>query len=271
MAIRRDRKTMQFTRGRSAGARARRLLASLSVALAMTAMAAAARAESPTPGGFVESATGGQVRARVMPPLPARGPFTFPEPYNTTGVRLTNADDCGGADCVNYVGYSYWRNTNNHVGSDTMLIFLSLDRQRGGNGPTLLSYDKTTDQVEVVGPLFSARSPAELGHGRRVVLERLAGDEALRQSGQQARALRRDRADLRDGVRCRPPLRRRQVHLADALERRRPRALGDAQNECRLLHARLRRLRRDQRRSSPSFRRRAPTTSARSTAAAGGS
>ena len=91
-----------------------------------------------------------------MPPLPARGPFTFPAPYNTIGVRLTNAGDCGGADCVNYVGYSYWRNTNNHVGSDTMLIFLTLDRARGGGGPTLFSYDKTTDQVTVVGPLFDA-------------------------------------------------------------------------------------------------------------------
>ena len=165
MAIRRDRKTMQFTRGRSAGARARRLLASLSVALAMTAMAAAARAESPTPGGFVEQATGGQVRARVMPPLPARGPFTFPAPYNTTGVRLTNARDCGGGDCVNYVGYSYWRNTNNHVGSDTMLIFLSLDRARGGKGPTLLRYDKTTDQVAVVGPMFDAQHPLSWATG----------------------------------------------------------------------------------------------------------
>jgi len=129
-------------------------------ALSVTAMSATTEAaESPTPGGFVESATAGQVRARVKLRLPARGPFTFPEPYNTTGVRLTNAEDCGGADCVNYVGYSYWRNTNNHVGSDTMLIFLSLDRQRGGHGPTLLRYDKTTDQVQVVGPLFGDDHP----------------------------------------------------------------------------------------------------------------
>jgi hypothetical protein len=128
--------------------------------LSVTAVGATTEgAESPTPGGFVESATAGQVRAHVKPRLPARGPFAFPEPYNTTGVRLTNADDCGGADCVNYIGYSYWRNTNNHVGSDTMLIFLSLDRQRGGHGPTLLKYDKTTDQVQVVGPLFSADHP----------------------------------------------------------------------------------------------------------------
>jgi hypothetical protein len=135
-------------------------------ALSVTAMGATTEAaESPTPGGFVESATGVQARSRVKPPLPSRGPFTFPEPYNTTGVRLTNADDCGGADCVNSIGYSYWRNTNNHVGSDTMLIFVSLDRQRGGNGPTLLSYDKTTDQVQVVGPLFRADHPLSWSTG----------------------------------------------------------------------------------------------------------
>ncbi|MBI3047229.1 MAG: hypothetical protein HYY76_02860 [Acidobacteria bacterium] len=52
-----------------------------------------------------------------LPPNGARGAFTFPEPYNTTGVRLTNASDCAdGQDCLWYVGYSYWRNINNHVG-----------------------------------------------------------------------------------------------------------------------------------------------------------
>ena len=53
--------------------------------------------------------------------LPAKGKFTFPAPYNTQAVRLTNAADCGGADCVSAIGYSYWRNINNHVGKDTML------------------------------------------------------------------------------------------------------------------------------------------------------
>ena len=54
----------------------------------------------------------------------------FPAPYNTTGVRLTNATDCaGGADCLWYVGYSYWRNMNNHVGSADMYIFLGTDPQ----------------------------------------------------------------------------------------------------------------------------------------------
>jgi len=100
-----------------------------------------------------------------MPALPRRGKFVFPAPYNTIGVRLTNAADCGGGDCVDYVGYSYWRNSNNHVGSDTMLIFITLDRARGGGGPTLFSYDKTTDQVTVLGPLFDASSPLSWATG----------------------------------------------------------------------------------------------------------
>ena len=160
MARRRHEETRSCAQGQEIRTWWRRVVTLLLPVLSVTAIGATTEAaESPTPGGFVESATAGQVRARVKPQLPARGPFTFPQPYNTTGVRLTNADDCGGADCVNYIGYSYWRNTNNHVGSDTMLIFLSLDRQRGGNGPTLLSYDKRTDQVQVVGPLFSADHP----------------------------------------------------------------------------------------------------------------
>jgi hypothetical protein len=81
------------------------------------------------------------------------------------GVRVTNASDCGGADCVNYVGYSYWRNTNNHVGSGTMLVVVTLDRSRGGTGPTLFSYDKQTDQVEKVGPLFDQSDPLSWATG----------------------------------------------------------------------------------------------------------
>lgn len=96
--------------------------------------------QAAAPGGFVESASALAVRPLLTPSqiqsfLPSRGVFTFPAPYLTQGVRLTNASDCaGGADCVNGVGYSYWRNINNHVGSDTMYIVLGLDRQRGGRG-----------------------------------------------------------------------------------------------------------------------------------------
>src|SRR5687768_3466925 len=91
--------------------------------------------------------------------MPQRGTFTFPAPYGTTGVRVTNGADCGGGDCVNYVGYSYWRNINNHAGSDTMLVFLGLARNRGGGGPTLFSYNKNSGETRNLGPLFDDNSP----------------------------------------------------------------------------------------------------------------
>lgn len=88
--------------------------------------------------------------------LPERGVFQFPAPYNTQGIRLTNASDCGGEDCVNYAGYSYWRNMNNHVGMESMLVFLGFDRTRGGKGPSLLEVNKTTGKITDLGPLFPA-------------------------------------------------------------------------------------------------------------------
>src|SRR4030095_10654725 len=119
-------------------------------------------------GGFLEKAGVQTYRPRLtatqiaafLPPTGAKGRFTFPAPYNTQGVRLTNAADCaGGQDCLWYVGYSYWRNMNNHVGSDTIYILLGFDRNRGGAGPSLIAYNKTTDQVQNLGALFSSASP----------------------------------------------------------------------------------------------------------------
>ena len=137
------------------------------VVLALTCMAVlplvATRAAAQVPGGFVELATSVNVRplltaTQIQAFLPSRGLFTFPAPYLTQGVRLTNSTDCGGSDCLNYVGYSYWRRINNHVGSDTMLIFLTLDRNRGGAGPSLFSYNKITNALTNLGPLFSPAS-----------------------------------------------------------------------------------------------------------------
>jgi hypothetical protein len=122
-------------------------------------------AEQPFPGGFVESADSKTVRPRLTQSQirafvpPHRGKFKFPPPYNTEGIRITTPDDCRGAACVFPVGYSYWSNMNNHAGSDTILIFLGLDRRRGGRGPTLFSYNKITDEVKNLGPLFDASSP----------------------------------------------------------------------------------------------------------------
>ena len=68
--------------------------------------------QASTPGGFIDSATSVGLRprfsaAQIHAWLPARGLFTFPTPYSTQGVRITNASDCGGAaDCVAPIGYS---------------------------------------------------------------------------------------------------------------------------------------------------------------------
>ena len=155
-------------------ATARRIIVLLASVLLASVIGAAygvqasARIAAIVPGGFVEKAGAQTYRARFtssqiasfLPASGATGRFTFPAPYNTEGVRLTNAATCaGGQDCVWNVGYSYWRNINNHVGSNTMLIVLRFDRNRGGGGPSLIGYDKTTDQVQDLGPLFSSESP----------------------------------------------------------------------------------------------------------------
>ncbi|MFL6259031.1 MAG: hypothetical protein ACJ76Y_04905 [Thermoanaerobaculia bacterium] len=128
----------------------------------LTLLALPALAQAP--GGFVEKSSSTAIRPRLTPAqiqalLPARGPFTFPAPYNTRGIRLTNGSDCGGTDCVNYVGYSYWRNINNHTGSNDLYVFLGLSQGSGGTGPTLFKVDKTTLAVTKVGPLFDPASP----------------------------------------------------------------------------------------------------------------
>src|SRR4029079_9851373 len=40
--------------------------------------------------------------ARLDALLAERGALRLPRPYGTEAVRLTNASDCGGADCVEY-------------------------------------------------------------------------------------------------------------------------------------------------------------------------
>jgi len=127
--------------------------------------AATAALATGFPGGFIENATSTVVRPVTTPSqiqsfLPAeRGPFIFPAPYNTAGIRLTHAGDCKGGDCVESVGYAYWRNINNHVGSNTLYAFLGMNQGKGGAGPSLFSVDKTTNAVTNLGPLFGAGDP----------------------------------------------------------------------------------------------------------------
>lgn len=111
------------------------------------------------PGGFIEKA-GSAIRPRwstdtLKDFVPTgRGKFTFPAPYLTEALRITTPEDCDGADCVRPVGYSYWRNMNNHINSNEILIVLGLNQAHGGTGPTLFSYDKVTEEVTNRGPLF---------------------------------------------------------------------------------------------------------------------
>jgi hypothetical protein len=121
-------------------------------------------------GGFMDSATSSATRqtmssAQIAGFLPQRGRFNFPSPYNTEAVRVTNASDCGGQNCLHSVGYSYWRNINNSAGSDTMLIFLGLEARAGGGGPTLFSYNKRTGETRNLGPLFDGNSNYHLSSG----------------------------------------------------------------------------------------------------------
>jgi hypothetical protein len=121
----------------------------------------------PAGGGVREKAGSPALRPRFtraqidsfLPPGGATGAFRFPAPYNTDAIRLTNAANCPGTDCLWYVGYSYWRNINNHVASADMYIFLGTDTNRGGAGPSLIRYNKVSDAVEQVGPLFAPGTP----------------------------------------------------------------------------------------------------------------
>jgi hypothetical protein len=115
------------------------------------------------PGGFTETqATNTRTKyseAEIAAIIPgSRGAFTFPEPYETDAVQLTEAADCGGQDCLYYVGYSYLSNMNNHVGETTIKIFLNFSTAFGGDGPNLLTYNKTNGTIAKTGPLFSVGS-----------------------------------------------------------------------------------------------------------------
>jgi hypothetical protein len=140
------------------------------VVLATTVTVIAQSPNRPS-GGWVEQ-QGSATRARysvsqLQAFVPStRGPFTFPAPYNTQAMRITEPSDCGGQDCVNTLGYSYWRNTNAHAGSDTMWIFIGLSTAKGGNGPTLFQYHKQAHTLTKIGPLFDRGSKFHSSSGQ---------------------------------------------------------------------------------------------------------
>ena len=128
----------------------------------------------PPGGGFIETAGSPVLRPRFtraqieafLPAGGAKGAFTFPAPYDTDAIRLTNASDCAEEqDCLWYAGYSYWRNINNHVGSSDMYVLLGTAREHGGVGPMLVRYNKLTDAVDSLGSLFDASSPYSFSTG----------------------------------------------------------------------------------------------------------
>lgn len=134
------------------------LLACSTVPIAHNASAAEGLLGGLLENPLIKSARTVLSRTQIESFLPSKGRFTFPAPYNTQAIRLTNADDCNGGDCVDYIGYAYWNNINNHRGQDTMLIFVGMDRRKGGQGPTLLQYNKLTDKVDNLGPVFDSSS-----------------------------------------------------------------------------------------------------------------
>jgi hypothetical protein len=130
------------------------------IATAVCAWPRSSAAQTP-PGGLIESATSTVVRPRptaaeIQALLPDRGRFTFPSPYNTVGVRLTNGQDCGGADCVSALAGNGWQVMNNSTGSNFLYILVALDRSSGGAGASIVRFNKTTGETVNLGPLFDA-------------------------------------------------------------------------------------------------------------------
>ncbi len=145
------------------GSARRRLWWLLGVAVIVSMALARSSWADTFPGGFLERDDTSVARPNLTPAalaalLPKRGLFTFPAPYDTQAIRVTNSSDCGGGDCLDLI-YSYWNNMNNSTDSNTLYVLVGLDRARGGEGPTLFSYDKDTDALTDNGPLFPASSP----------------------------------------------------------------------------------------------------------------
>jgi hypothetical protein len=124
------------------------------------------------PGGFIENSREAEARpkltrAQIEEFLPNKGKFTFPAPYNTEAFRLTNSSDCGGGDCVFDVGYSYWPKINYHEGQDEMLIFVGMNRQSGGGGPSIIRFNKVTEEFSNPEPIFELNEAGSWQSGQQ--------------------------------------------------------------------------------------------------------
>ena len=120
-------------------------------------------------GGFLEPQTAQTLRPFINATgswLPhERKAFTFPSPYNTRAYRITTPEDCGGKDCVESIGYSYWSNMNNSAGLDSVHLVVTLNISHGGEGPTLFSLNKVTEKIERLGSLFNVNDVRRFATG----------------------------------------------------------------------------------------------------------
>jgi hypothetical protein len=81
-------------------------------------------------------------------PPASLGPFTFPAPYGTRGIRLTNQGNAS-AGCDPRL-YSYWSCVNNHRGYGHLFVVVG---RRGGQAPILLRVEKASGSVTTVREL----------------------------------------------------------------------------------------------------------------------
>lgn len=70
------------------------------------------------------------------------GPFTFPAPWNSQAIRLTNASNAPNG-CEPRI-YPYWSCVNNHKGRAELFVFIG----RRGQFPIILVVNKATGHVE---------------------------------------------------------------------------------------------------------------------------
>ena len=137
----------------------------------MLVIAVAASAASA--GGLTRKAGSPALRARFTapqiqgfcPPTARKESSRFRRPTTRTRFDSPTPGLRRWDDCLWYVGYSYWRNTNNHVGSTDMYIFLGTDPNRGGVGPMLIRYNKTTDDVQNLARCSDRSSPYHCSTG----------------------------------------------------------------------------------------------------------
>lgn len=135
-------------------------------------------------GGFAVHSSDPSVRrplsaSAIAAFLPNRGGFTFPAPYGTTGVRLTNWEDGE----ILPVGYAYWSNVNAHAGHPSLMAFVG----RAGLPPLVLGVEKATLAVAPIaeapiagtgeGWYWSRRDPSLLyvTDGARLLRWRVGG------------------------------------------------------------------------------------------------